>query len=171
MKVILYMGITPNGLIAKPNGDSQWTSEEDLKGFYEQSSHMGNCVMGKNTFLETVKYGYFPFLDALNVVVTKEKIENEWGDKALFLNASPKEVLKILEEKGFSSAFLIGGGYLNSSFMKEDLIDEIYLDVEPLVFGKGIPIFREADFEYELELMEIKKLNKNTIQLHYRVKK
>lgn len=62
MKVILYMGITPNGLIAKPNGDSQWTSEEDLKGFYEQSSHMGNCVMGKNTFLETVKYGYFPFL-------------------------------------------------------------------------------------------------------------
>lgn len=55
--------------------------------------------------------------------------------------------------------------------MKEDLIDEIYLDVEPLVFGKGIPIFREADFEYELELMEIKKLNKNTIQLHYRVKK
>lgn len=171
MKTILYMGITVNGLIAKPDGDSQFTSEEDLKGFYEHSSAVGNCVMGKNTFLETVKYGYFPFPDALNVVVTKEKIENHWGDKVLFTDAPPQNILKILEEKGFFTAFLIGGGFLNSAFAKEGLIDEIYFDVEPLVFGKGIPVFREEDFEFELELLDFKKLNQDTVQLHYRVKK
>jgi len=37
MKTILYMGITPNGYIAKENGNSEWTSEEDLQGFFENS--------------------------------------------------------------------------------------------------------------------------------------
>lgn len=171
MKVILYMGITINGLIAKPDGDSQWTSEEDLKGFYEHSKAAGNLVMGKHTFDETVKYGYFPFSDALNVVLTKEPIQNAWGDRALFLDATPEESLKTLKERGFETVFLIGGGFLNTAFMEKGLIDEIYLDVEPLVFGRGIPVFREGNFERWLELIEVKKLNTNTVQLHYRVKK
>ena len=77
----------------------------------------------------------------------------------------------MLEQKGFTFAFLAGGGQLNTSFVKENLIDEIYLDVEPLVFGKGIRVFAEGDFELELELLETKKLNPNTVQLHYKVLK
>lgn len=169
MKVILYMGISVNGYIARKNGDSQWTSDEDLKGFYNYSKEAGNCVMGKNTYIEVVKYGYFPFPDALNVVVSHQPIENKWGDKVVITDKSPREIIKMLEEKDFNSLFLIGGGQLNSSFAKEGLIDEIYVDVEPLVFGQGIQIFAESDFEFELQLLEVNKLNTNTVQLHYKV--
>lgn len=171
MKVILYMGITPNGYIAKEDGDSEWTSDEDLEGFYQQSKAAGNVIMGKNTHEMTIKYGYFPFPDAINIVMTHQKVENKWGDRAIFTDKPPKEVLKMLEGKGFTTAFIAGGGHINSSFMKEGLIDEIYLDVEPLVFGKGIQLFAPEDFEYELELLGVKKLSKNTVQLHYRVLK
>lgn len=164
------MGITINGYIAKEDGDSEWTSEEDLQGFYEHSKKAGNIIMGRNTYESASKYGYFPFPDAINVVMTHQPLENRWGEKVIFTDKSPKEVLQILEEKGFKEAFLAGGGYLNSSFMKEGLIDEIYLDIEPLVFGKGIQVFSPEDFEYELELLEINKLNKNTVQVHYKVK-
>ena len=75
----------------------------------------------------------------------------------------------MLEEKGFSNVFIAGGGQINSSFVKEGLIDEIYLDVEPLVFGKGIKVFAEADFEFELKLLEVNKLNTDTVQLHYKI--
>jgi dihydrofolate reductase len=171
MKTILYMGVTPNGLIARPDGNSEWTSWEDLQGFHDGSKAAGNCVMGSATFREVVKYNLFPYPDALNVVVTKENVENAWGDKALFTNAAPREILALLEKRGFETAFLIGGGFLNSAFAKERLIDEIYFDVEPLLFGRGIPVFREEDFEFELELVDFKKLNADTVQLHYRVKK
>ena len=67
-------------------------------------------------------------------------------------------------------AFLAGGGMLNASFMREGLVNEIYLDVEPLIFGKGIQIIAPSEFEYELELLEVKKLNKDTVQLRYLVK-
>lgn len=171
MKTILYMGISVNGYIAKEDGDSEWTSEEDLKGFYEQSKNAGNIIMGHNTYLAASKSGYFPFPDALNIVVSHQQIENKWGDKVLITNKTPKEVIETLEQKGFTTAFLAGGGQLNTSFTKEKLIDEIYLDVEPLVFGKGIKVFADGDFEFKLELLETKKLNQNTIQLHYKVLK
>lgn len=164
------MGITPNGYIAKENGNSEWTSEEDLHGFFENSKKAGNIVMGKNTYLEALKQGYFPFPETLNVVVSNEDIENKWNDKVVVTNNSPKDVIKMLEDKGFSTVFLAGGGALNASFMKEKLINEIYLDIEPLIFGKGIQVITPSEFEYELELLDVKKLNKNTVQLHYLVK-
>jgi dihydrofolate reductase len=169
MKTILYMGITPNGLIAKEDGNSEWTSEEDLKGFFENSKKAGNIIMGKNTFLEASRQGYFPFPEALNIVISREQIENKWGDKVVVTNVSPKEILKMVQGKGFDTAFLAGGGMLNASFMKEKLIDEIYLDVEPLMFGKGIPVVAASDFECELELLEVKKLNDDTVQLNYKI--
>ena len=169
MKTILYMGISTNGYIAKADGNSEWTSEEDLKGFYEQSKKAGNIIMGKNTYLVASQYGYFPFPDALNVVVSHEQIENKLGDNVFITNKPPKEILAILEQKGFSTAFLAGGGQLNASFAEEGLIDEIYLDVEPLILGQGVKIFSDSDFEFQLGLIDFKKLNSNTIQLHYKV--
>lgn len=169
MKTILYMGVTPNGYIARENGDSEWTSEEDLKGFQENSKNAGNIIMGKNTYLDASKAGLIPFQGALNIVVSRENIENKYGNQVLITDKSPKEVLEMLKEKGFTTAFIAGGGLLNTAFMKEGLIDEIYLDVEPLIFGKGIKVFGDGKFDYELELLETKKLNDNTVQLHYKV--
>ncbi len=171
MKVILYMGVSINGYIAKEDGDSEWTSEEDLEGFYKHSKGAGNIIMGANTFKSASDYGYFPFPEAVNIMMTHQINENKWGDKVIFTDKSPKEVLRLLEEKGFKEAFIAGGGKINASFMKLGLIDEIYLDVEPLLLGKGIQLFAREDFEYELELLEVNKLNKNTVQLHYLVKK
>lgn len=66
------MGITINGYIAKEDGDSEWTSEEDLQGFYKHSKSAGNIIMGKNTYKSASQYGYFPFPDAINVVMTHQ---------------------------------------------------------------------------------------------------
>ncbi len=171
MKTILYMGVSINGYIAKVDGNSEWTSKEDLEGFYEQSKKAGNIMMGKNTYHAVSQYGYFPFPDALNVVFSRKKIKNRWGDEVLITNKSPKAILAMLKQKGFTTAFLAGGGQLNSSFAKAGLIDEIYLDVEPLLLSRGIKIFADANFEFWLKLLGIKKLNPDTIQLHYKVLK
>lgn len=53
---------------------------------------------------------------------------------------------------------------------KEGLIDEIYIDIEPLILGRGIPLFAVGDFAPRLTLLEIKPLsNRQTVQLHYQV--
>lgn len=64
---------------------------------------------------------------------------------------------------------MAGDGALNASFMLENLVDEIYLDIEPIVFGRGIKVFAENDFEMKLRLIETKKLSNDETQLHYQV--
>jgi len=77
----------------------------------------------------------------------------------------------LLSQKGYKIAVVAGGGTLNASFLKEGLVDELFLDVEPVIIGKGLPLFAGKQFGKKLELLGIKKLSKNEIQLHYKVLK
>lgn len=170
MKVVLYMAITANSMIAKEDDDTSFVSDAEWDSFTKVLKQAGNYVMGRRTYEESVNADVFPY-DCLNVVMTKQKIKNKWGDRVIFTDKSPREVLNLLKEKGFATAFIGGGGELNASFMRDGLIDEIFIDVEPWVYGKGIPLFAPTDFEVRLELLDTKKLSDQTIQLHYRVKK
>lgn len=170
MKTILYMATTINGYIAKENDDTSFVSRQSWESFDSLSKKTGNLIIGKRTFEISIKDNTFPYPQRLNVVMTHQNIQNKWGDNVIFTDESPKEILKILEEKGFDTAFIAGGGTINSAFMKEGLVDEIYLDMEPVVFGKGIHLFSPEDFEFTLELLETKNLSETTIQLHYKIK-
>lgn len=172
MKVILYMGITANGFIAGEGDDTSFVEADSWKSFENVYKKAGNIIMGRRTFELSIDDGTFPYPDAFNIVMSHKNYKNEWGeDKVLITDKSPQWVLTKLEEKGFKEAFLAGGGTLNSSFMKDGLIDEVYLDIEPIAFGKGIPLFAPDSFEVNLKLLDSKNLNSNTIQLHYAVKR
>lgn len=170
MKTILYMAITANGLIAKEDGSVDWTSQETWKdSYFPLIKKIGNIVIGGNTYAIMPPEEFLP--EILYVVFTKSKPLKKKVPNVIFTNQTPKEVLKILGDKGFEEICVGGGGMINSSFIKEGLVDEVILDVEPIVFGKGIQLFAQEDFEYKLKLLSVKNLNKNTIQLHYKVLK
>lgn len=171
MKTILYMGISANGNIAKKNGDVGWNSEAGWKSFYDHGKKTGNFIMGANTYRLALKDGEFPFSDALNIVMSHKKIKNTWGDQVVFTNQRPKAVLAMVKRRKYATALLIGGGILNASFAKEGLIDEVYLDIEPIIFNQGISLFAASNLEMKMKLLKTKMLAANTIQLHYRILK
>ena len=53
--------------------------------------------------------------------------------------------------------------------MKENLVDEVYIDIVPVLFGKGIKLFKEEDFQKRLKFTGLKYLSKQVVQLRYRV--
>lgn len=61
-----------------------------------------------------------------------------------------------MEKKGFKETLVAGDGHLNGSFMAESLIDEIFLDVEPVAIGKGIRLFENGRLGVKLRLLETK---------------
>jgi len=171
MKVILYMAITINGFIAKENDDTSFVSEIEWKSFRNMIKNAGNMIIGSRTY-EIMKDGEeFKGLEDIRILVVSENTDFKTIANNHSIAKSPKDALAILEKEGFDKALVAGGGTLNASFMAENLIDEIYLDVEPVIFGRGIRLFRENDFEAKLKLLEIKKLSDNEIQLHYQVLK
>ena len=47
-------------------------------------------------------------------------------------------------------------------------MDELYLTIEPLLFGHGVPLFA-SETEQHLELLSLKKLNQHTLLAHYKL--
>jgi dihydrofolate reductase len=171
MKIIIYMAPTPNGMIAKENYDESFVSAANWRLFVKAVQQAGVVIIGRKTFEVAVKSKVFPIWRALNIVMTSKKVENKYGSEALFTSKSPEEIAAMLKSKGFKTAILAGGSKVNSSFIERGLIDEIRLDFQPEIFGRGTPLFSEGSFDASLELLETKKLSKNEIQLRYRVLK
>ena len=63
-----------------------------------------------------------------------------------------------------------GGGILIHSFINNKLVDEMIITVPLVLIGKGIPLFKELDFETELTLKSINHFNQFA-ELHYEVKR
>lgn len=170
MKVILWMGISLNGIIARENNEEDFLSHDCWLAWVEYIHKIGCLLWGRKThqIVKTWDKQYFNDLKGVKTVVVSGNY-NYSVDERFELVSSPKEALEKLTKAGFQSVVLTGGSTLNSSFAKLNLIDEVVLNVEPVIVGKGIPIFNPDLFDLKLELIEMKKSKGQTIQLHYKV--
>lgn len=82
-------------------------------------------------------------------------------------------ILQKLHEKGIQRLAVLGGGTLVASFVEQDLIDELYLTVCPLLLGGKMaptPVDGQGlsvEFATRLQLLEAKPVG-NEVFLHYR---
>ncbi len=166
MKVILYMAISANGYIAKEDDDTSWISTVEWNSYAAIIKKAGCLVVGHRTYDILTKQPEFEELGKIKIIIVSTN-DFKTLNQNHHIAKNCNEAIGLLTD--FEEIIVAGGGILNSSFMKAGLVDEIYLDIEPIVFGKGIQLFENADFEVKLELIESNKLSNNEIQLHYKV--
>lgn len=171
MKVILYMATSVNGSITHGKSDSDWVDKADWEMFNKTITDAGVMIMGSETYKQFADD--FPQKSTLNVVVTnKKELLDKKIDGALFTNLKPAELLNKLSNDGYKQAVLIGGQTLNTSFIEENLIDEIYIDVHPYLIGEGLKLFGSVeDYFKKLNLVDVTKLKNDLVLLHYNVVK
>ncbi len=173
MKTTLYMAISANGIIATETGGEEFLSHENWEKFCELAKEFGNFVVGRKTY-EAVKkwddgYNFDDLVDIEKVIISEDK--NFKLDKGYTLANSPQDALAKLSEKGFEKVLITGGANVNSAFVKANLLDEIILNVEPVVVGKGIPVFAPENFELKLKLISSEKSASGILTLGYNVLK
>lgn len=172
MRVILFMVMTANGMIAGDDDAKDWSSKEDWDGFVAMAKKVGNIIIGRRTYDVARKTTGLLDVVKLRVVLTHHTDQQPVEPQTVFMNAPPAKILEYVLSKGYDTALIAGGSFINSLFMKAGLVDELYLTVEPVIIGRGIPLFADGDFQSRLKLLEVKTLaNHQTIQLHYRVLK
>jgi dihydrofolate reductase len=89
-----------------------------------------------------------------------------------FSNETPEKLIERLSTLGYKKALLVGGSIINGLFLKNNLVDELYLTIEPKIFGKGKNIVEEQSLDKSLQLINVKKLNKTgTLLLKYKINK
>jgi dihydrofolate reductase len=97
------------------------------------------------------------------------------------IDSSPDESVNLIAEKAGEfvrhlkhqtgkDIWLMGGGELARSLFAENLVDEISLNIHPVLLGAGIRLFPEIGKQLDLELLECKAHKNGCVQVAYRVK-
>ena len=165
MNVFIIAALTADGFIGRDTTHTSidWTSDEDKTIFRSMTKEAGVMIMGSRTFA-TINRG----MPGRKIVVyTSRPDELPAFDGVEATNEAPAELLKRLESEGYAQVAVCGGSSVYHQFMKAGLVDELYLTIEPILFGQGVPLFSDT-LDVKLELKETKHLNDNTLQLVYK---
>lgn len=117
------------------------------------------------------KIGVDPYLhDRLNnlekIVFSKTLTETSWKPARLVREDPGKAVARLKREPG-KDMVLVGSGTLVSEMIRQNLIDEYYLRVRPIILGAGRPLFTDPKARHPLKLVSSKTFKTGVIGLHY----
>ena len=165
MRIILLAAVTLDGKIARNSAQFvDWSSREDKRLFARTSREAGVIILGHNTY----KTLPAPLPGRLHVVLTTSPagLIDQPG-VVEFTSAPPPAIVADLAARGYTSVVLGGGSRINALFLAHDLVDEIWLTVEPRIFGEGISLFGGGPFDRRARLIHVEQLNADAVHLRY----
>jgi dihydrofolate reductase len=168
MKVFIIAAITADGFIGLDSSQSSldWRSKEDGRFFSERTKEAGVMVMGSVTY-KTFRIKRAP--PGRRLIVLSRNPQSITGDGIEAVNEEPELLLKRLEREGANEIAICGGSIIHKLFLEKGLVDELYLTIEPVLFGSGINLLG-GRLNLGLALINIQKLNKDTLLAHYSIK-
>lgn len=172
MKTILILVSTLDGKITKW-GDPMirsWSSQDDQDYFDAIWNDTRVIIMGSGTYRPApVK----PDSKHLFLVLTRhpDKFKSfEVPGQLEFTNESPLQVIKRIEVGLEEKILIVGGAQIATAFLREQLIDELWLTFEPKIFGIGPGIVIAEKLDIRLNLISCDRVNElGTLMTKYKV--
>ena len=114
-----------------------------------------------------VSFGLWPYDKPVFVLSNSlDRVPEGYEDKAEIVKGDLKTVLGKLEERGMKNLY-VDGGRVISSFLKEDLIDEMIISRVSILLGGGIPLFDELGKKLKFKLINADSYGETLVQCHY----
>jgi dihydrofolate reductase len=126
-------------------------------------------VMGRRTYEAALRMGTTSYSGVTNYVFSRTLKESP-DRKVEIISADAVEFVRKLKNQEGKGICVMGGGLLANSLFKANLIDEIGLNIHPVLLGAGIPLFHEMSQQIDLELLECRPLKNGCVFVSYRVK-
>lgn len=141
-----------------------WTSKEDWKFFQKSLARIDAVVVGRNTYESVAER-----LRKRNTFVLSSRPKNlTRRGTVTFVNPAKVSLPKLFEE--YKSVAVVGGGAVYRFMLESKLLDEIFVTVEPLIFGRGKEMFVGGTRTTRVRLLSVKRLNHSgTLLLRYQI--
>jgi dihydrofolate reductase len=169
-KLKYYVACSVDRFIAHPDGSIEGLMERDTDFDFAASLKAFDVVlMGRKTYELSLRLGHSTDPDKENYVFSRTMSESP--DKNVkIVSEKAIELVRELKRGTEKDIWLCGGADLATELFAENLIDEIILKVNPVLFGSGISLFSGEVKQTELELIESKTYRNSYMVLRYRVK-
>lgn len=166
MRIIAVAAISINGKITSGSHFlSNWTSRDDKIFLRSMLNKCDVIIIGNNTYKAAQKN-----LSKRNCIVLTRSLRktNKKTDNQVYCNPKKGELLGLINKH--KTAVILGGAQTYTYCLENGLLNELYLTIEPIIFGRGLDIFKSKTIEMmRFKLVSIKKLNESgSILLHYK---
>ena len=170
-KVILYIAMSLDGYIAKPNDDLSFLSmvqqEGEDYGYTDFVNTVDTVIMGRKTYdWVMTQVPEFPHNDKATYIITRT--EKPSIGTIHFYSGDLKTLILELKNKQGKNIFVDGGAEIVNELLKENLIDEFIISIIPVLLGEGTKLFNDGRPELKLKLISAKSFDKGLAQLHYK---
>jgi dihydrofolate reductase len=183
-KVIVLMHESLDGMVAGPNGEMDWIQfDEEMTGYVSKATQDADAaIYGRVTY--QMMESYWPTaaenpnatrhdIDHANWVNQAQKIvfsrtmeRSDWKGTVIMKDIVRDEIESLKKQQG-KNLLLIGSASIVHAFIELDLIDEYWINVNPVLLGKGKPMFRNIKNRQNLNLTEAKNFNGGVMGLKY----
>lgn len=187
-KLKLQVLMTVDGYIAGPNGEMDfmvWDWDDELKQYVTDITEPVDCIVLGRKLAE----GFIPhwaavavdphhpefaagkkFTGTPKVVFSKTLHRPQWDNTVLAKGDLAEEITNLKKQDG-KDIIAYGGATFVSALIKQGLIDEFHLFINPAALGKGMAIFRELDGKQNLALVQSTSFDCGIVVLHYEPKR
>lgn len=171
-RLAYYVAVTTDGFIAHADGsvDGLLMEGEHVQDFMDSLSAYDTVLMGRATYDFGRSFGVTNPYPALRQYVFSRTLR-ERPDPAITLVASDAAncVRELKAEATGKDIWLCGGAELAAELFAEELIDDVILKVNPIVFGAGKTLFARGVPQKGLQLTGTKVYGNGVVVLRYRV--
>lgn len=184
-RLVLFMHTSLDSFVAGLNGEMDWIHVDDEIFNYaaRQTDNADTALYGRKTY--EMMEAYWPTAaDQPNASrhdivhsnwynrVTKLVVSKSFHDKNLthtkIIGTDIVEEINRSKQQEGKNILMFGSPTVAHSLMEHNLIDDYWIFVNPVVLGKGVPLF--ANTKLNLRLLSTNAFSSGVVGLHYEKK-
>jgi dihydrofolate reductase len=181
-KVIYLVANSLDNFIARKDGTVDWLFMEGDYGMREFFASVDTMLIGRKTYEFALSQSpgrkqkskkaksQRTFCSSMRNYVFSRTMKNAPDEDVQIISENGAQFVRNLKSEAGKDIWLMGGGELARSLFAENLVDEISLNIHPVLLGSGIALFPEIGRQLDLELTDCKAHANGCVQVAYRVK-
>lgn len=184
-KLIFFMHTSLDGFVAGPNGEMDWIKLDDAMFDFvgTMTDQADTALYGRVTY--EMMQNYWPtagdqpnaskhdiehstWYNKVKKIVLSRTMDNGGLKNTTIINAQLSKEINAIKEQDGKNILIFGSPSASHALMKEGLVDEFWLFVNPILLGKGMPLFKDVTHPVNLKFKSSNTFDGGVIALHYK---
>jgi len=183
-KLIFFMHTSLDGFVAGLKGEMNWIKVDDeIFDFVDTMTKKADTALYGRVTYEMMQ-NYWPnagkqpnaskhdkehsaWYNKISKVVLSKTMSEQGLQNTKVISEQLSENINEIKKQEGKNILIFGSPTASQSLLKEGLIDEFWLFVNPVILGQGIPLFKNLTETTKLNLLETKTFSCGVIALHY----
>lgn len=175
-KISLFIAMSLDGYIAKPNDDLSFLKtvekEGEDYGYTEFTANIDTIILGRKTYDYVLnEIGSSHYDNGQRDVYVITRTERPRAGRTSFYTGNLTDLVKQLKHENGKNIYCDGGAEIINQLLQHDLVDEFVISIIPILVGNGTRLFKDNRPEQQLEFVSAKSFETGLTQLYYKRKR